>query len=180
MLAGARKFPERVRSSRDATREKRKATQQYERSKVIGAPADEVLAWVAEIGNLPESLPPIKEADRADGSEDRIWTKGEIPDRGEFEGEGYFRVFEEYRRMEWGAEVGRDYSGRLQVADLQDGKSEVAVQLYFGERSVEGEIQEECGEGRDPLVEGIDATLESIRRQIEEGSGKVKQPSATG
>ncbi|HKH77454.1 MAG TPA: SRPBCC family protein [Rubrobacteraceae bacterium] len=180
MLAGARKFPERVRSSRDATREKRKATQQYERSKVIGAPADEVLAWVAQIGNLPEYLPPIKEADRADGSEDRIWTKGEIPDRGEFEGEGYFRVFEEYRRIEWGAEVGRDYSGRLQVADLQDGKSEVAVQLYFGERSVEGEIQEECGEGRDPLVEGIDATLESIRRQIEEGSGKVKQPSATG
>jgi hypothetical protein len=29
-------------------------------------------------------------------------------------------------------------------------------------------------------MEGIEATLESIRRQIEEGSGKVKQPPATG
>ena len=155
-------------------------TQQYERTKVIGAPADKVFAWVAEIGSLPKYLPPIKEADRADRSGDRVWMKGEIPDRGKFEGEGYFRVFEEDRRMEWGAEVGRDYSGRLQVADLQDGKSRVSVQLYFGERSVEGEIQEESGEGRDPLVEGLDATLESIRRQIEEGSGKVEQPPATG
>ena len=155
-------------------------TQQYERSKVIEAPADEVYAWVAEIGNLPRYLPPIKEAKRADGSGDRVWMKGEIPDRGEFEAEGYFRVFEEDRRMEWGAEMGRDYSGRLQVADLQDAKSRVAVQLHLGERSVEGEIQEESGEGRDLLVEGIDATLESIRRQIEEGSGKVEQPSTTG
>ena len=66
------------------------------------------------------------------------------------------------------------------MADLQDGKSRVSVQLYFGERSVEDEIQEESGDGRDPLVEGLDATLESIRRQIEEGSGKVEQPPATG
>jgi hypothetical protein len=49
--------------------------------------------------------------------------------------------------MEWDAEVGRDYSGRLQVADLQDGKSAVAVQLYFGERSVEGEIKRSPARG---------------------------------
>jgi len=155
-------------------------TQQYERSKVIGVPADDVFAWVARIGNLPKYLPPIKEADKADGPGDRVWMKGEIPDHGEFEGEGYFRVFEEDRHMEWGAEVGRDYSGRLQVADLQDGQSRVTVQLYFGERSVEGEIQEDSAPDRDPLVEGIDATLESIRRQLEEGSGKAEQPPATG
>jgi hypothetical protein len=52
----------------------------------------------------------------------------------------------------------------------------VVVHLSFGERSVEPEMQERVPEGRDALAEGISATLESIRRQIEEGSGKVKTP----
>src|SRR3712207_8018242 len=38
-------------------------------------------------------------------------------------------------------------------------------------------LQERAPEGRDPLAEGISATLESIRRQIEEGSGKVDRKS---
>jgi hypothetical protein len=50
------------------------------------------------------------------------------------------------------------------------------VHLSFGERSAEPEIREEAPEGSDPLKEGISATLESIRRQIEEGSGKVQPP----
>jgi hypothetical protein len=37
-------------------------------------------------------------------------------------------------------------------------------------------IQSESPEGQDPLTEGILATLESIRRQIEEGAGKVQPP----
>jgi hypothetical protein len=53
------------------------------------------------------------------------------------------------------------------------------VHLSFGERSVEGEIRQESGEDRDPLGEAVGATLESIRRQIEEGAGKVQPPSPT-
>jgi hypothetical protein len=37
-------------------------------------------------------------------------------------------------------------------------------------------MSEGSPEDRDPLAEGISATLESIRRQIEEGSGKVETP----
>jgi hypothetical protein len=37
-------------------------------------------------------------------------------------------------------------------------------------------MREQVPEERDPLAEGIAATLESIRRQIEEGSGKVEPP----
>ena len=43
---------------------------------------------------------------------------------------------------------------------------------------MEGGIQE--GDGRDHLAEGISATLETIRRQIEEGSGKVETPRPPG
>ena len=43
---------------------------------------------------------------------------------------------------------------------------------------MEGGIQE--GDGRDHLAEGISTTLETIRRQIEEGSGKVETPRPPG
>jgi hypothetical protein len=83
--------------------------------------------------------------------------------------------------MRWGAETGRDYSGRLTVAEAGDGRSEVTVHLSFGPRSVEGEIQEDSAdEDRNPLEESLGATLESIRRQIEEGSGKLPPPSPEG
>jgi hypothetical protein len=62
------------------------------------------------------------------------------------------------------------------VANRGEGASEVVVHLSFGVRSAGPEIQERAPEGRDPLAEGISATLESIRRQIEEGSGKVETP----
>jgi uncharacterized protein YndB with AHSA1/START domain len=156
--------------------------QEYEQSKTISASADEVFGWVSDVNNLPGYLPPIKDASLEGASAQgkpgervRLW--GEIPDRGEFEGEGYFDVDEEARKMEWGAEVGRDYSGWLTVTESAEGQSEVTVHLSFGPRSVEDEIQEESSEDRDPLEESLGATLESIRRQIEEGAGKIPPPS---
>ena len=52
----------------------------------------------------------------------------------------------------------------------------MVVHLYFGERSAGSDIEERSSEGSDPLAEGVSATLESIRRQLEEGSGKVETP----
>jgi uncharacterized protein YndB with AHSA1/START domain len=157
--------------------------QEYEQSQTIDAPPEEVFAWLSDVGNLPEYLPPWwpprrrvppPRASPARGSGRRSSTPGE--ERRTFDAEGYLAVDERERRMEWGAEAGRDYSGWLTVANRGEGNSEVVVHLSFGERSVEPEMQGRVPEGRDPLAEGISATLESIRRQIEEGSGKVEAP----
>ena len=159
--------------------------QEYEQSKAVAAPANEVFAWVSDVENLPKYLPPIKDAGiegaAAAGSPgERVKMTVGIPDRGEFESEGYFDVDAEARTMRWGAETDRDYSGWLTVAEAGDGQSEVTVHLSFGPRSVEGEIQEDSSDDRDPLEESLEATLESIRRQIEEGSGKLPPPSPEG
>jgi hypothetical protein len=74
-----------------------------------------------------------------------------------------------------GAEEERDYSGWLDVAEGASG-SQVTMHLFFVERSVEPEMREQTPEGRNPLAEGVSATLESIRRQVEEGAGKVEPP----
>jgi len=157
--------------------------QEYQQSQTIDAPPEEVFAWLSDVGNLPEYLPPVvassTEGPSAEGVPgQRIRATLEYPgeERRTFDAEGYHAVDERERRMEWGAEVGRDYSGWLTVANHGEGGSEVVVHLSFGERSVEPEIQGRVPEGRDPLAEGISATLESIRRQIEEGSGKVEAP----
>ena len=159
------------------------AQQEYEQSRTIDAPPEEVFAWLSDVGNLPKYLPPVVnssvEGPAAEGVPgQRIKTKLEYPgeDGGTFDAEGYLAVDEEERRMEWGAEEGRDYSGWLTVADRGEGGSEVVVHLSFGERSAGPEIEERSPEGRDPLAEGISATLESIRRQVEEGSGKLEAP----
>jgi uncharacterized protein YndB with AHSA1/START domain len=157
--------------------------QEYEQSQAIDAPPGEVFAWLSDVGNLPEYLPPVVASSVVGPSAEgvpgqRIRTTLEYPggDGGTFEAEGYLAVDENERRMEWGAEAGRDYSGWLTVANRGEGASEVVVHLSFGERSAEPEMREQAPEGRDPLAEGVSATLESIRRQIEEGSGKVEAP----
>ena len=83
--------------------------QEYEQSKTIAAPANEVFAWVSDVENLPRYLPPIKDAGiegpASEGSPgERVKMRVDIPDRGEFESEGYFDVDAEARTMRWGAE----------------------------------------------------------------------------
>ena len=110
-----------------------------------------------------------------------MYLKGEIPDRGEFENEGYMKVDGSARTMEWGAEVYRDYSGQMEVTENGSGdSSNVTVRLWFGEESVEGDIQEASNEERDPLEESLTRTLESIKNQLEEGAGKEPAPSPEG
>ncbi|MGF1473594.1 MAG: SRPBCC family protein [Rubrobacteraceae bacterium] len=155
--------------------------QEYEKTKQIQAPAGAVFAWLSDVSNLPHYLPPVKDAALTEPSsasvpgERKVWMKVEIPNRYETEGEGYFAVQEDARRMEWGAEWGRDYSGWLTVDEAGRAESTVTVHLSFGPRSAEEE--EESGGDRDPFEEGVEATLESIRRQIEEGAGKVEPPA---
>lgn len=155
--------------------------QEYEQSQAVAAPANEVFAWVSDVENLSRYLPPVKDArtegpSEGDNPGEKVKTHVEIPDRGEFESEGYLDVDAGARTMRWGSESDRDYSGRLEVAEAGDGQSEVTVHLSFGPRSVEGEIQEQSDDDRNPLQESLGRTLESIRRQIEEGSGKLPTP----
>ncbi len=153
---------------------------EYEQTQTIDASADAAFAWLSDVDNLPAYLPPVVDASIEGPSAEGVpgqWirTTLEYPG-GTFDAEGYLAVDEGRRRMEWGAEVERDYSGWLEVAEGANGQCQVTVHLNFGEHSAEPEIREQTPEGRDPLAEGVSATLESIRRQLEEGSDKVEPP----
>lgn len=154
----------------------------YEQTQQVDAAAATVFAWLADVSHLPDYLPPVVAASLEGESEgnnpgQKLRTTLRIPgdEQRSFDAEGYLSVDENARRMEWGAESGRDYSGYLTVAE-SNGGSEVTVHLSLGERSAEGDMPSGQG-GQNPVQEGISATLESIRRQIEEGSGKVATPA---
>lgn len=157
-------------------------TQEYQQRHAIYRSADEVFEWLARAENLPHYLPPVKEAwlegpAAAGKPGQRVKMSVEIPGRYETEGEGYFHADEGARRLEWGAEFSRDYSGWLTVEESAPQECVVTAHLSFGPRSVESEVREESGQDRDPLAEGVSNTLESIRRQLEEGRGKTSPDS---
>ena len=102
--------------------------QEYEQSQAIDAPPEQVFAWVSDVNNLPDYLPPVVDSSLEGPSAEgvpgqRIRTTLEYPggEGGTFEAEGYLAVDERERRMEWGAEAGRDYSGWLTVANHSEG-----------------------------------------------------------
>ena len=152
----------------------------YEQSIEIDAPPEDVFAWLIDVHNLPGYLPPVTDASiegpAAEGSPgQKVRMTLEFPNGSSFDAEGYLAPDERERRMAWGSETERDYSGWLTVGNHGEGGSEVIVHLSFGERSAEGDIQGAPAD-RNPIEEGIGATLESIRRQIEEGASKLQPP----
>jgi hypothetical protein len=166
--------------SRDRAPSERSTMSEYEQTQAISVPPDEAFAWLRDAGNLPAYLPPVTDASiegpsKGDNPGQKVRTTLQYPGGGgSFDAEGYLAVNEGARRMEWGAEAGRDYSGWLEVTPVGAG-SRVTVHLNFGERSVESELGGDSS-AQDPLAQGISATLESIRRQLEEGTGKVEPP----
>ena len=153
----------------------------YEQTQQVDAPAEAVFDWLSDVSHLPDYLPPVVAASLGGSSEGdnpgrklRTTLKTPEDEQRTFDAEGFVSVDQDARRMEWGAESGRDYAGYLTVAET-DGGSEVTVHLSLGERSAEADLSS-VQDGRDPMQEGIAATMESIRRQIEDGSGKVETP----
>ena len=160
-------------------------TDEYTRTTTIDRSPDEVFSYVSDVGNLPSYLPPIVEASSRPADEGTERQAGDVKDaqgvhlegelRGQrFENEGWFAVDQDSRTMRWGAQTDRTYSGELSVSGDGDG-SELRVTLYFEARSDEGEIQEQTGD-RDPVEEAMEASLESIRRQVTGEGGKVTPP----
>ena len=160
----------------------------YEQSTTISASPEEVFAYVSDVSHLPEFLPPITDASErplSEGTETDpavqdargVHLVGEVEGH-RFENDGWFDADAAALTLAWGAQTEHTYSGRLTITPDGDG-SRVSVQLDFGERGPDDQIQSQSGD-RDPMGEAFDATLQSLKNQVEGTGGKVVPPPPPG
>jgi uncharacterized protein YndB with AHSA1/START domain len=147
---------------------------EYERSRLVQASPEDVFAFVSDASNLATFLPTVDTVEpKTDG---RVEVHGEIRGR-TYDDDGWFRVDENRRRIEWGADE-RTYSGWLTVA-AEDGGAQVVAHLSFAPyvtpsgRPISGEPAEEP----DPIEQSLEAALDSLRN-VMEGQGGKEEPAA--
>ena len=98
----------------------------YERSQMVEAPAGALFEFVADVGNLPRYFERMTAAEPA--GDEAVRVSAQVDGR-EREGEAWFRVDREARRVEWGSEGPNAAHGGLDVTDEGGGRSTVTVHV---------------------------------------------------
>ena len=145
---------------------------EYQHSRTIRASADRVFAFVSDLNNLPEYLPTVHKALPQSG--ERIRLQGEANGHA-YDTDGFFRVDKAERRMEWGSDGERHYSGWLEVSEDGRDASEVTVHLSFAPRPDEQQkLAQSTGSADTAIQEGLQKSLESLVNLIEGKGRKVE------
>jgi uncharacterized membrane protein len=152
-------------------------TTDFEQSITVAAPADRIFAFLADVKNVPQYLPTVKNAQPQQG--DRIRTQGQSGDHS-YDSDGHFRVNQAERHLEWGSDGENDYGGWMKVQGNGGSQSQVTVHIHFSPRPEMAQKMAEQSPGHSfesAMNEGITKTLESIK-QICEGQGGKKEIEA--
>ena len=150
---------------------------EYEQSLSVQAAPERVFEFVSSLDNLPRYLPTVHQAEPQAG--ERVRVKGEAGGH-PYDSDGYFRVDNSAHRMEWGSDGENNYSGWLKVGGEGE-TSEVTVHLSFQPKPEQAErFAEQTGSRDKTIQEGIEASLLSIRNEVEGRGGKVEPTAANG
>ena len=146
---------------------------EYERTRIIDAPTDDVFAFVTNVNNLSTFVPTVKSAKRE--SDHRARVKGEIAgDR--FEDGGWYHVDQDHHRLVWGADE-NNYRGWLTVRPVETGTQVVAHLSMPPWVSPSGAPVSGEAAGGASIEASLEASLDSLRNLMEGRGGKV-EPSA--
>lgn len=149
------------------------APRDFERSRLIRVMPDDVFDFISAINNLPAYLPVVKHAEPQ--GEDRV--RLDVRVRGqEHSADGYLRANDDRRRLEWGSDAG-DYRGWMTVED-EDGQARVTVHLTWEAESAFPERVESRSPEPDPIDQGLENSLDSIKNILEGTGGPVEPPAA--
>lgn len=143
---------------------------EYEESLTVGASADTVIDFVADVSNLPKYMPTTKAAQSQ--GEDRVRVQGDAQGH-HYDSDGYLRRATEQGRLEWGADEGY-YSGWLQVRPEGEGAN---VTVHISLRGAPPGADPDSAPAPEQIQEGLRKSLESIRNHVE-GRGGKEEPSA--
>jgi uncharacterized membrane protein len=144
---------------------------EFEQSIQVNAPVEGIFNFLADIKNVPQYLPTVKNAQPQEG--ERIRTQGQAGDRS-YDSDGHFRIDKQAHRLEWGSDGENDYRGWMEVQE-QGSRSQVTVHIHYAPKpEVAQHMAEQAPEGsfESAMNEGISKTLASIKRICEGQGGK--------
>lgn len=147
-------------------------TTEFEQSIIVAAPADGIFEFLADVRNVPQYLPTVKNAQPQQG--DRIRTQGQSGDYS-YDSDGHFRVNPTEQHLEWGSDGENDYGGWMRVQSSGEAQAQVTVHIHFAPRPEMAQKMAEQSPGHSfeaAMNEGITKTLESIKRICEGQGGK--------
>ncbi len=150
----------------------------YEYSLIVNAAPEQVFNFVSNVRNLPKYLPTVRHAEPQGG--DRVRVQGEAQGR-LYDNDGFFRVDERQRRMEWGSDGEHEYRGWLDVAPGADGgaSSIITVRLQFEPRGETAQqLDRQTGDRDLTIQQGLQQALESIKNVFEGHDGKIEPMTA--
>ncbi|MER5673632.1 WhiB family transcriptional regulator [Pseudonocardia alni] len=131
----------------------------FHASTTVNADAAALFAFLSDIRNLPRYFSRMTAARPGDGNE--VHTEAQTPDGTRVEGDAWFEVDRDARRIAWGSEGPGDYRGSLEVTDIGTGSgpgSQVTVWLHTTRvPDHDGTVQG-----------GLDATVAAVRQLVEE------------
>ena len=123
----------------------------YSKTVTLQTDADTAYRWLSDVRNLPKYFPSMTSAEPT-GEGEEVHVTAEVPDHGTEEGAAWFRTDDSARRLEWGSEDdAKDYHGWLKVSEIEGG-SAVTLGMHLHHEDVD---------------DGIGATLENVRRQLD-------------
>ena len=144
----------------------------YQHTVTVNSPPDTIFDFVSDVANLPKYLPTTTSAEPQ--GTDRVRVKGEVAGHA-YDADGYFRITDSVRRIEWGADGDRKYAGWLQVeggdspiATDDAARARVTVHLTFGARQGGTDASDA------DVQRGLEASLQSIKNILEGKGGKIE------
>ena len=155
-----------------AANESNVSATEFEQSITVAASADSIFDFIADVRNVPQYLPTVKNAQPQQG--ERIRTQGQVGERS-YDFDGHFRIDKQAQRLEWGSDGENDYSGWLEVQGGGDSQSQVRVHIHYAPQPEMAQRMAERSSGHSfesAMSEGINKTLESIKRICEGKGGK--------
>ncbi|MDO8107662.1 hypothetical protein Q6348_10690 [Isoptericola sp. b441] len=93
----------------------------------IGNPVDLIFDYLSDVENLPAYFARMTEAHPTGAQE--VHTTATLPDGHQVQGDAWWRTDEVHRRVEWGAEDGSGYRGRISLHGHPDG-TKVELHLH--------------------------------------------------
>ncbi len=136
----------------------------------VAAPADAVFAFISDIGNLPKYLPTVHGA-HTHGT-DRVEVDGTANGH-QYASTGWFKSDPATRLMSWGSDGENDYAGKMTVQGDHHA-SQVECTLRFSPTpEIKDAMDKHQGGPAAAMVDGLRASLGSIKRLCEGTGGKI-------